>query len=451
MSTATASRPSAERIAALTPADRNRYADLLRLGSLLVVVLGHWLMAVVTVSDGRILGRNVLAEVPATQWLTWVFQVMPIFFFVGGYANATGWESARDRGTGYVDWLRARASRLLGPTVPLIGLWLPLAGVLALAGVPHDVLRMGTGAAIIPMWFLAVYIVVVAATPVTAALHRRFGAGAVVGMVALAALVDAAHRAGVPVVGFCNYLLVWGAVHQIGYLWRGGALTRRRLTAPAMAAAGLAALVVLTGFAGYAVSMLGVDGAARTNNSPPTVALVALGVMQIGLLLSVRVPVERFLQRPRAWAAVVSGGSIAMTVYLWHMTAMVAAVAAAAALGLLPETAFDAGWWLGRPVWLAAVAIPLVPLVLVFSRFERPRPATPLPTRPWSVGLTLGGVAGVCVGLAQLVTGGLHVPGAPLGVPVLWVGALVGGLATLGVVHPPGVPRPDVPRRPARP
>ena len=41
MSTAVVSRRSAAQIAALTPPDRNRYADLLRLSSLLVVVVGH--------------------------------------------------------------------------------------------------------------------------------------------------------------------------------------------------------------------------------------------------------------------------------------------------------------------------------------------------------------------------------------------------------------------------
>ena len=435
MSTALRTRPSADQISALTPADRNRYADLLRFGSLVVVVLGHWLMAVVTVNDaGQLEAQNVLVARPWSRWLTWVFQVMPVFFFVGGYANGSGWTSARARGVGYVDWIRTRAGRLLKPTVPVLALWLPLAGLLALLGVPDDLLRMGTGTVIIPMWFLAVYIVVVALTPVTTALHRRFGVRALVSFAALAAAVDAMHVAGVPIVGLFNYVFVWAAVHQLGYLWRDGALTRSRLTLPAMAAGGLAALVSLTTLAGYPVSMLGIDNAARTNNSPPTVALVVLGVMQIGLLLSVRGPVERWLHRPRPWAAVVTGGSLAMTLYLWHMTAMVAGIGLAFLFDLLPSTAFDAAWWQTRPLWLAFLGVLLVPLVLLFRRFERATPAPPLATRPKTVLYSALGVIGVGAGLALLIVKGLHVPGQPLGVPLAPVGALAGGLAALGVL-----------------
>lgn len=434
MSTALAHRPSAEQIAALTPADRNRYADFLRLSSLVVVVLGHWIMAVITSDGGQLQAQNVLVAQPWSQWLTWVFQVMPIFFFVGGYANGTGWSSASARGVGYVDWIRARAARLLRPTVPVIALWLPLAGLLALLGVPDDLLRMGTGTVVIPMWFLCVYIVVVALTPVTTALHRRFGVAALVGLAAAAALVDIAHLAGVPIIGYFNYLFVWAAVHQLGYLWRDGTLTRNRLTVPAMIGGGLAALLALTLLAGYPVSMLGIDDAARTNNAPPTVALVALGVMQIGLLLSARGPVERWLHRPKPWAAVVTGGSLAMTLYLWHMTALVAGIGLAHLVDMLPATAFDAQWWSTRPLWIAFLGLLLAPLVVLFKRFERPAPARPLATRPRTIAISALGVIGVCAGLAYLIVKGLHVPGQPLGVPLWPTAALAGGLTALGVL-----------------
>lgn len=104
-----------------TPATRDRVVDLLRVGSILVVVTGHWLLAVVTVTDGRIVGDNLLAIVPPTRWLTWVFQVMPVLFFVGGRVNARGWQTARAAGTAATVWLRRRSVRLLRPTVPWIG------------------------------------------------------------------------------------------------------------------------------------------------------------------------------------------------------------------------------------------------------------------------------------------------------------------------------------------
>ena len=80
------------------PATRNRYVDGLRAISIAVVVVGHWLMAAPTVASGvRFTLSDMLHVAPWTQWLTWIFQVMPLFFIVGGYANAASLESARRR------------------------------------------------------------------------------------------------------------------------------------------------------------------------------------------------------------------------------------------------------------------------------------------------------------------------------------------------------------------
>ena len=57
-------RLRAAELAARTPATRNRYVDLLRVASLGVVVVGHWLMAGIWIEDGEINGRNVLELMP---------------------------------------------------------------------------------------------------------------------------------------------------------------------------------------------------------------------------------------------------------------------------------------------------------------------------------------------------------------------------------------------------
>lgn len=82
---AAAAPRTASEIDAATPADRDRWVDTLRVGSLLVVILGHWLMVAITPA-GQI--TNALAVVPALQPLTWLLQVMPLFFLVGGVAHA---------------------------------------------------------------------------------------------------------------------------------------------------------------------------------------------------------------------------------------------------------------------------------------------------------------------------------------------------------------------------
>src|SRR5918998_6791373 len=67
---------------------RDRYVDLVRVAAVVAVILGHWFVIAITVRNGRLGGQNVLAVLPWTHGLTWVFQVVPLFFFVGGYANA---------------------------------------------------------------------------------------------------------------------------------------------------------------------------------------------------------------------------------------------------------------------------------------------------------------------------------------------------------------------------
>ena len=74
--------------AARTPADRERLADLLRAVAICLVVVGHWLAISVTYQDGRLSGRNALTDLAWAHPVTWLFQVMPVFFVVGGYANS---------------------------------------------------------------------------------------------------------------------------------------------------------------------------------------------------------------------------------------------------------------------------------------------------------------------------------------------------------------------------
>ncbi len=441
---------TAAQIDARTPAGRNRYADALRLFAIVVVVYGHWLLAVVSVRDGQLDGVNLLVVEPWTHWLTWVFQVMPLFFWVGGYANAAAYRSARRRGVGWADWVRGRARRLLRPAVPLVVLWVPVAGALAAFGVPRSMLQFATQIAIVPMWFLAAYLVVCAFAPITYRLHERFGVGAVAAFVVLAVVVDVLHLAGVPLVGWSNFLWIWGGVHQAGYLWhdadRGragetgvrGRLPRTVPGALLLATAGYAVLVALTQFADYPVSMVGVDGAERSNNSPPSVALVALAAGQVGLALALRRPVERVLARPRVWASVVVTGSFTMTIFLWHQTAMVAVAAALIPTGVWPaREVVDVSWWLQRPLWFVACTLALAGLVAIFGRYEHagvPR------SRPSALRAAIGVVLATA-GIGLLVFGGLHRPGTTTGVPWIPLGMLVVGLGALGVLRRPH--RPD--------
>jgi hypothetical protein len=97
---------SAQELAAVRLATRNRYADLLRVISIFVVVPGHWTMTVLAYRDGKFVGQNLLEIDPWTHIITWIFQVMPNFFIVGSFTK----RSASERGVSYADWLRARSA-----------------------------------------------------------------------------------------------------------------------------------------------------------------------------------------------------------------------------------------------------------------------------------------------------------------------------------------------------
>ena len=166
---------TAERIAAATPVTRNRVVDLLRVAALSVVVLGHWLLAAVWLDDGELQTGAVLGLATWTHPVTWVFQVMPVFFLVGGYANGRSWRAARRRGEPWPQWLRARLRRLLVPVVPLLVAWVVILAVALAAGADPAMLRTASQTALVPTWFLAAYVAVCALAPLTLRVWERLG------------------------------------------------------------------------------------------------------------------------------------------------------------------------------------------------------------------------------------------------------------------------------------
>ncbi len=363
-------------LAASTPATRNRAVDLIRVAAILVVVLGHWLLAAVTVRDGELVTGHLLALASWTHPLTWVFQVMPLFFLVGGYANALSWRSARGRGRTYAGWLRGRLRRLLTPVVPLLLAWLVVTSVAFAAGVPGGTLRTASQVALVPTWFLAAYVVVCSVAPATLWLWERFGWASVVGGLVLGGLIDLVSLGtDTLLVGFANYLVVWGTVHQLGYAWLDGRLegTARRL---GLAAVGALGTVLLVWAGPYPVSMIGIDGEVVNNSYPTRFTLATLGMLQAGLVLAVEPLITRWMRRPRPWAVTVLVSSRIMTIYLWHLTAMVLVIGLAwltggPGLGVRP---LSAAWWATRPVWWLVLGLVTLGLVALLGRFETPRP-----------------------------------------------------------------------------
>lgn len=360
-------------LAAATPAGRDRYVDFLRVASIVTVVLGHWLMTTVSRTGDGLTAGNLLSTSPWLWLATWVFQVMPVFFVVGGFANMTSWQSLQRRGGGYVEYLSTRMARLLRPVAVFTAVWLVLPLPLRLTGLSAEQVELVSHVMGQPLWFLGVYLVVVALAPAMVGLHQRHRLGVPVALAAAAVVVDVLRlRAGLTEAGYLNLLIVWALVQQLGFFYADGTLTRlSRRALAGMAAAGLAALTLLTTLGGYPASMVGLPGDPTSNMSPPTLCIIALAVWQTALVLLARGRVSAWLERRRPWTAVIAVGSMTMTLYLWHITAMVALYGLVVALdGPLPA-AGSAWWWLSRPVWLVLLAAMLAPLAMGLARFER--------------------------------------------------------------------------------
>lgn len=402
---------SVRELAGATPATRDRYVDLLRVASLGAVVLGHWLMAAVT-PDGV---GNLLAVVPALQPLTWLLQVMPVFFFVGGFSHALSYRSLlRKRPEGsedsvYSAFLRARLQRLLRPTMVFVLVWGAAALLVQLlgggGGLTGVTLRMVTQ----PLWFIGIYLAMVAFTPPLLRLHERYGWGAFAGLAGAAVAVDVLRfAAGVPYVEFLNFAFVWLAVHQLGFLRADGRIHLRR--AALLAGGGLVTAAALVALGPYPLSMVGMPGEKVSNMAPPTLALLAHGLWLVGAVELLRAPAARLLERPRVWRTVVAANGVGMTAFLWHLTAMFGVYGALLALDVdLPEPA-SAAWWAQVPLRLALAAALTAALVAAFRAFERPAASAPVqghgPLAALGATLCLLGVLGLSmVGFGGLLDG----------------------------------------------
>jgi hypothetical protein len=417
---------------------RERHVDLLRALAVWPVVLGHWLLFAVTETDDGLDGVNALAELRWAHPLTWLFQVMPVFFLVGGYANAASYHAHRRAGGDRPGWVLGRYDRLLRPTATVLATLVVAVGIARLAGVDHDQAATAAWAATVPMWFLLVYLVVVAVGPWALAAHQRWGLAVPAALVFLVALGDVArYGIGTDWLAEANYVVAWAAIHQVGAAWYDGRLPARPAVGVPLAALGSAVLLLLVAVGPYPVSMVSVPGGDQ-NSDPPTLALLALAAVQTGVVIAARDRADRWLRRGSRWVAVTAVNAVVMTLFLWHMTAAVAATVLLYGTGLLPVERIGSGAWIVQRIpWVLACAAVLMVLTAAFGRIELGVPGVRIGSRvegalgsvllPLGVVATLAGMLGVA-----LAGRGEH---GPLGLPT---GALISfavGVAVLGVVR----------------
>ena len=366
-----------DRFVASTPPDRDRFVDLVRVVSIVVVVLWHWVLSITQWRDGALVMPNPIDAVPGAWLGTWVLQIMPLFFFVGGFANYAAWTSVRRRGGGTREFLTQRSRRLLVPPLVFAAVWVVLDGVLLLGLDDYPGLLTWGEIVIMPFWFLAAYLWVVALVPVTARLHAAGGVLTVTVMAAVIALVDVGRLGlGIEALGLLNSALVWVFVHQLGYFYRDGTLERIGWRGQLSIVLGaLAGLIVLTSLPVYPRSMVATRELDFSHMWPTTAVIGVVALLQAGVAMLVRPWCASWLQRRRVWKTVIAANAVILTVFVWHMTAKVAVIGIYEALGFELLTEPTAAWWAQRPVWLIGPAVVLAVLVLLFAPFElRTRP-----------------------------------------------------------------------------
>ncbi|GGL90914.1 hypothetical protein GCM10009706_31840 [Curtobacterium citreum] len=350
-------------------AQRDLVVDLVRTACVVLVVVVHITMVGVAVGPDGIAVTSPLQEAPWYVAATWVGQVMPLFFVVGGFASAVGWRSTVARGGGARDFVATRLVRLFRPAVPLFLVLAVALGTATAVGTPPELLgevAFGIGS---PLWFLAAYGITQCCVPLMARLHARAPWRTLGALLVLAAAVDAVRFAtGVAEVGLLNLGPVWLFAQQLGFLWADGWFARRsRLVLVGGAVAGYAALVPLTSVGLWAPDML-------QDLDPPMLPLAFLAVAQACLVQLAHGPLSRLMRTRSAQTAVFVVGRDGMVVYLWHLPLFIALNGIALLLGApFPEPG-SAAWWATRPAALVVVLAVAIGVARLLGWFDRPLP-----------------------------------------------------------------------------
>jgi peptidoglycan/LPS O-acetylase OafA/YrhL len=352
---------------------RDPYVDFLRALSLIVVVIWHWAF---TILDWRADGPHATSPLGFTRglWLaTWLFQVMPLFFFIGGYVHLRSWERARAKNVKLSAFVLRRMRQLLVPAGVVLLVWIALG---SLIGAYFNLTGVGRAVKLVvsPLWFLGIYLMLIALLPLGLWLHRKVGVLALVWLGGAAMMVDVARfDKGLDKLAWLNMVLVWGLAHQAGFFYQQIVDSPRR-NDWALLWTGLFGLVGLVGSGLYPGSMVGVPGEPFSNMAPPTFVIVALLVFQIGTVELIRPRMQILLERPRWKRGNRLINEFSLPLYLVHTTGMALFLFLAwYALGydMDKPANVDLGWWLTRPVAIIGPLICTVPVLLLFRKVQR--------------------------------------------------------------------------------
>jgi peptidoglycan/LPS O-acetylase OafA/YrhL len=350
---------------------RDVFIDFMRAISLLVVVCWHWIFTILLWKPDGPHATNPIGFTHGLFLVTWLFQVMPLFFFIGGHAHTVAWNRASSKSPKATLWGFAwrRVRQLLKPALVVLGIWIAL-GITVTA--IYDVKWMGKAVTLVvsPLWFLAVYALLVVLFPFAYWLHQRFGALVIVWSIGLAGVVDVLRFSRhIQWVGWFNMILVWGVCHQLGFFYRDLRDKPRRWSAMFLWS-GLFALFGLVASGLYPGSMVGVPGDKFSNMAPPTLCIVALVAFQAGVAMWIRRWVLERLQTRQRWKTVNEVvNRFSLPLYLFHSTGMALSRSVGyVILHRIGSPIPDKGWWATRPIAWVGPLLWTLPIIWLFGR-----------------------------------------------------------------------------------
>ncbi|MDR8018792.1 acyltransferase [Nesterenkonia aerolata] len=444
-----------------TARSRDLSVDVARVLCLLAVVAIHTAMIGIGGSAGesghspavgegnaqRLEVTNPLTELWFFAVGTWLGQVMPLFFLLGGFGAYMAMRSARSA-TDLLDelptddfarHLRRRTLRLGPPAAIFYTVMAGLTLLMVLTGLPAQMLDPALEGAGDPLWFLAAFLICQGFVRrqyrlvTTASAVRRW---AVLGvMVAGIICVDTLRMIwagqqssagdGLVVIGtagtwadmlgLLNMWLLWPVMQLLGMMLAHGCWDRVRWWGWALTAVGsFSVTAALATWTWYPADML-------INLNPPTLPLLSIGMTQVALFQLLRPVLAAAARRRSVQVVMALIASRAMTLYLWHMVVIILLNGVIWLLGWAPEPGSALWWWTRIPMMLTAVAVTLV-VTWKLAALERPRPV--LPVRRW--GIPLGWTA-----LYLAVVPNLVVTWQGLTTVTVWVGVVLLGVAVL--------------------
>ena len=377
MSESSAPHPTASSVAA----ERDPVIDLVRVFCVAIVVVGHLLMIGAAIVPGRgLVIERTLLEMSWIGPISWVAQIMPLFFVVGGFAGIGAWRRLEASGGTAADFIRSRVLRLARPSIALFAALALGVLVMHLTGVDPVAIRLIALGISSPLWFLAAYAFAQAYLPGLAAFHAQAPRATLATLATGALVLDLVRMAtGIQELGLLNMTFVWLFAQQLGFWIADGWFRARSRVTVLMICVGAYVLLAVLVAVGYPGNML-------DNLNPPTFALIALSVAQTCLLVLAYPALRRFTALRAVRAVVTMVGARLVTIYLWHVPVLGLVVGLLLLTPLPTPAAGSAAWWMTRPLVFLVMAGVLAGVSVLFGRLERP-PAFDHPATRWSTGL----------------------------------------------------------------